>query len=1590
MKSHNFLIGVLLMSVTVALAWESAAGQGKSAIAQRAGKRDLSRSSKATQSFAAPTVASAVKRPKPLRRHKPGSTNQERLRSLSQKFSEVEIVLSEDLALADISALPRAPGSDLEILDSPRRVRVQLLASEIKTLFEQGAEVTILRNFILVEGSAGEADSSDGDVAALGSCSGPYREGSNGTNVFIPDDALPAWVHSDIWISGAPSGATVMCIDVHYEIIHPWVGELLVDLSDQDLSLEYNLWDDPYAGGSDLSETVTGITAFNSELVNQAWRLWAIDTYPSYDYTYIDYWWIKLYYDDGSGTPEYCDASGGCSEYISNVEVGTINNSSGCDDYHDYTAMSTEMELETGYPITITNGAPYQGEDRCGIWVDWNGDKDFDDVGESIAVTGSPGDGPYTATITPPADANIGQTRMRIRIDWSNTLNSCGTSGYGEVEDYTITILQINNGIIRGSKFNDLDEDGDWDGGEPGIEGWEIYLDMNGNKQLDAGEPNVITDSNGDYEFTGLAPGLYVVDEVHPAGWAQTYPGNEGRYTESIDADEIVTDRNFGNRQISGTLISIQAIEDTYADSGNPDTNYGGANGIVSGKNGSSIYRAFVKFDLSSIPASQVVVGAKLRLENSYISIPAPELDVYRASDKWDESTVTWNDQPGTIVGGLIAVNRSLVSGDETIWDVTTDVDTDYVSDGFYSVRIVISDEDLERRASFWSRDLGWAPMAPTLEVEYEPIFGGGTGEPNDPYQIWTGEQMNSIGLYPNRWDKHYKLMDNISLADYSGGAYNIIGDSDDFFHDGPFGGVFDGNNHSISEFSCSRSNDVYVGIFGYVKDGTIKNLKLVSPSLTDASYDDMRCVGPIAGYVETSDISGCSVVGGTVEGQEYVGGLVGLCQGGFIADCSSSASVSGTSRVGGLVGSRAIFGSPDIKDCYAQGAVTGDNYVGGFIGNSSDAGIVNCYSSGLVTADTNVGGFSGYNVSEWGYSNNIISCFWDSQVNPDVNSTGNIDDPNAAGKTTVEMQTESTFTSAGWDFVGELANGGSDDWAMPAGGGYPVLWYELPVAPNLPIFAGGSGTIGDPYLIGTEAQLNSIGHNPRLMDRHFRLISDLDLNGLKYYMIADRPYVFSGTFDGNEHTISNLLLDIKFGVFPAGFVGSLEGTGASIQNLTLVDPNVVSDWGWGVGSLLGKNEGGTITNCHAVNVNIEGLIEVGGLVGTNYSYGRISGCSATGNVSESGIMNILMSPVGGLAGNNSFWSEIENSYANCDVSGGDFVGGLVGYNVIYATITNCYASGTVTGTLDYVGGFIGRTIGGTEVDYCYSNSLVIAPNEPNIFGGFVGGMGTSSPKYFTACFWDSDINPDVNGIGNETDPNVIGETTANMQTMSTFTSAGWDFLNETTNGTDDIWMICEAVYYPRLAWQSVLVGDLDLDHSWMYQSLPGQSGSTLTATVSIADDPLCNSSYSYEWEFILPNDVNVAPATTAGGGSGEAFWTFAARGCDEPNGISDLGQAFKVKVTVTGNDYGNTGTAEAQFGIALLGDVNNSGSINATDRSIINAFWMLPPGSVAFTLRDCDLNCSGAVNSSDRSIVNGVWRGMLGQNSVTNPCPFR
>ena len=131
------------------------------------------------------------------------------------------------------------------------------------------------------------------------------------------------------------------------------------------------------------------------------------------------------------------------------------------------------------------------------------------------------------------------------------------------------------------------------------------------------------------------------------------------------------------------------------------------------------------------------------------------------------------------------------------------------------------------------------------------------------------------------------------------------------------------------------------------------------------------------------------------------------------------------------------------------------------------------------------------------------------------------------------------------------------------------------------------------------------------------------------------------------------------------------------------------------------------------------------------------------------------------------------SSYRTGRVSGHDSVGGLVGIN--WGSITTSYSTGAVSGTSG-VGGFLGDTF------------------HPN--------------ASITSSFWDTEASGLLNMCGRQDDDatgcdDSYGKTTAKMQMASTFLEASWDFIDETANGTENIWWILEGQDYPRLWWET-------------------------------------------------------------------------------------------------------------------------------------------------------------------------------------------
>ena len=144
----------------------------------------------------------------------------------------------------------------------------------------------------------------------------------------------------------------------------------------------------------------------------------------------------------------YCAVSqtlGTCAadEFISNVTFGSINNTSTCAaslpaGYTNYTGQSTALLAgSVGNAMTITVGQPFAG-DQMRVWFDWNQDGDFIDLGEEYSPTGGPG--AWSLSVSVPGGAFNGSTRMRVRLTFTGAIVPCGSTAFGESEDYTINV----------------------------------------------------------------------------------------------------------------------------------------------------------------------------------------------------------------------------------------------------------------------------------------------------------------------------------------------------------------------------------------------------------------------------------------------------------------------------------------------------------------------------------------------------------------------------------------------------------------------------------------------------------------------------------------------------------------------------------------------------------------------------------------------------------------------------------------------------------------------------------------------------------------------------------------------------------------------------------------------------------------------------------------------------------------------------------------------------------------------------------------------------------------------------------------------
>ena len=299
----------------------------------------------------------------------------------------------------------------------------------------------------------------------------------------------------------------------------------------------------------------------------------------------------------------------------------------------------------------------------------------------------------------------------------------------------------------------------------------------------------------------------------------------------------------------------------------------------------------------------------------------------------------------------------------------------------------------------------------------------------------------------------------------------------------------------------------------------------------------------------------------------------------------------------------------------------------------------------------------------------------------------------------------------------------------------------------DLNLYAGGSGTETYPYLIENWEHLHNVREN---LDAYFLLSNDLDETSPGYTTFVK---------DGGT------LVDSDKGWLPIGdssakFTGSFDGDGHTISNLIINRSN--TDY---VG-LFGYAEGATISNLGLVGANVTGNNRIGGIVGYADNT-ALDNVYVTGSVE--GMKSDTYTQAGGVVGylDNS---SISKSYSSADVTGEHgSLGGLVGVaRYASSTIEDSYATGSVTstGNQDYVGGLVGA-IGNTTVNRTYATGLVTSSAGSNV-GGLVGGyLDSEWDSSVTDSYWDiQTTGQDTSAIGG------AGKTTGKMTVASTFT--GW------------------------------------------------------------------------------------------------------------------------------------------------------------------------------------------------------------------------
>lgn len=293
----------------------------------------------------------------------------------------------------------------------------------------------------------------------------------------------------------------------------------------------------------------------------------------------------------------------------------------------------------------------------------------------------------------------------------------------------------------------------------------------------------------------------------------------------------------------------------------------------------------------------------------------------------------------------------------------------------------------------------GSVSLSVNQNASESPLFQSGRGTETDPFNITEAAHLNNVRKF-NSSRYFFSLQNDINLGEYipaEGNGWAPIGTEDNRFMS-----TFSGNGHTVSGLWIDRPNTNIIGLFGYVENASISDVRLIlgEKGITGYSY-----VGGISGYSRESEIYGCSV-NGNISGKS-VGGITAYSYSSSIEQCYTEGTLYCTgSYVGGIIG---YYSYDIISNCYSLCTIACDTdyrcYAKGIGGSAS-----NCYFAGKIVDAQNH-----YYISD--QSN--YYCYYSAKTTGDEN-----------GLSEEEMTRQSTYEN--WDF--------STVWQIDEGWSYPTL----------------------------------------------------------------------------------------------------------------------------------------------------------------------------------------------------------------------------------------------------------------------------------------------------------------------------------------------------------------------------------------------------------------------------------------------------------------------------------------------------------------------------------------------------------------------